>query len=122
MMRTLAILAMLCLAAPALAQLRMVPPDARRGVMRHLQEMIVQIDQSTARLAPGAQIRDIHNRLVLPAAIPPGVVVKYQVDALGHVTRVWILTVEEANASAPPPAPKPAPEPMPAKPAGSTTN
>ncbi len=48
--------------------------------------------------------------------------VKYQVDALGHVTRVWILTVEEANASAPPPTPKPAPEPVPAKPAGGTTN
>ncbi|MDH5352479.1 MAG: hypothetical protein OEX78_16850 [Betaproteobacteria bacterium] len=92
----LAVLAMLCLAAAAAAQLRAVPADARRGVMVHLQDMIVQIDRSTARLAPGAQIRDIHNRLVLPAAIPPGSIVKYLVDTQGQVSRVWILTVEEA--------------------------
>jgi len=92
----LAILALLCLCATALAQLRTVPPDTKRGVMRHLQDMTVQIDQSTARLAPGALIRDIHNRLVLPMAIPPGSVVKYQVDAQGLITHVWILTVREA--------------------------
>ncbi|HJS38275.1 MAG TPA: hypothetical protein VJ789_09120 [Burkholderiales bacterium] len=122
MMRSLAILALLCLAAPALAQLRTVPPDTKRGVMRHLQDMTVQIDQSTMRLAPGALIRDIHNRLVLPMAIPPGSVVKYRVDAQGQIARVWILTAEEAAASAPPPAPKPAPKPVPAKPAGGATD
>jgi hypothetical protein len=41
-------------------------------------------------------MRDIHNRLVLPAAIPPGVVVKYQMDTQGLVSHVWILTVQEA--------------------------
>ena len=96
MTRLLAVLALLCLAATAAAQLRTVPADARRGVIVHLQDMIVQIDQSTARLAPGAQIRDIHNRLLLPAAIPPGSIVKYKLDAQGLVTHVWILTVKEA--------------------------
>jgi anti-sigma factor ChrR (cupin superfamily) len=64
--------------------------------MRHLQAMIVQIDNSRARLAPGAQIRDAQNRLVLPTAIPAGSLVKYQWDAQGMVERVWILTPEEA--------------------------
>jgi hypothetical protein len=96
MMRWLAILVLLCLAAPAAAQLRTVPADARRGVIVHLQDMIVRIDQSTARLAPGVQIRDIHNRLLLPAAIPPGSIVKYRVDAQGLVSHVWILSVREA--------------------------
>jgi hypothetical protein len=79
-----------------LAQLRSVPPEAKRGVMRHLQDMVVQIDNSRARLSPGAQIRDIHNRLVLPTAIPPGSIVKYRADAQGLVSEVWILTPQEA--------------------------
>ena len=129
MIRLLAVALLACAAVSAQAQLRTVPPDAKRGVMRHLQDMIVQIDQTKARLAPGAQIRDIHNRLVLPTAVAQPTVVKYQVDAMGQVSRVWILTAEEAAASAPPPpkpAPTPAPTPAPAKPAAepapSTTN
>jgi hypothetical protein len=96
MTRLLAAALLLCVSAAAQAQLRAVPADATRGEMRHLQDMIVQIDQAQARLAPGAQIRDIYNRLVLPVAIPPGSIVKYQTDAQGMVHRVWILTPEEA--------------------------
>ena len=115
MIRLLAVALALCASVAAHAQVRTIPADAKRGTMRHLQDMIVQIDQSNARLAPGAQVRDAHNRLVLPTAIPPGSAVRYQRDAMGHVSRVWILTAEEAAAS-PPPAPKPAPTPLPATP------
>ena len=117
MIRLLAVALAVCASVAAHAQLRTIPSDAKRGTMRHLQDMIVQMDQSKARLAPGAQIRDIYNRLVLPTAVTQPTVVKYQVDAMGHVWRVWILTAEEAAASAPPPEPKPAPLPTPAKPA-----
>ena len=95
-MRLLAAVLLLCASATVLAQLRSVPPEAKRGVMRHLQDMVVQIDNSRARLSPGAQIRDIHNRLVLPTAIPPGSIVKYRADAQGLVSEVWILTPQEA--------------------------
>jgi len=101
MMRLLAAAVLLCASATVLAQLRTVPADAKRGEMRHLQDMTVQIDKTQARLAPGAQIRDIHNRLLLPAAVPPGSIVKYQADAQGIVHRVWILTPQEAAQSAP---------------------
>jgi hypothetical protein len=97
-MRLLAAVFLLCASATVLAQLRSVPPEAKRGVMRHLQDMVVQIDNSRARLSPGAQIRDIHNRLVLPTAIPPGSIVKYRADAQGLVSEVWILTPQEAAA------------------------
>ena len=97
-MRLLAAVLLLCASATVLAQLRSVPPEAKRGVMRHLQDMVVQIDNSRARLSPGAQIRDIHNRLVLPTAIPPGSIVKYRADAQGLVSEVWILTPQEAAA------------------------
>jgi len=97
-MRLLAAVLLLCASATVLAQLRSVPPEAKRGVMRHLQDMVVQIDNSRARLSPGAQIRDIHNRLVLPTAIQPGSIVKYRADAQGLVSEVWILTPQEAAA------------------------
>jgi hypothetical protein len=91
-------IALLLLAAPlASAQVRSIPEDARVGEIRHLQEMVVEIDGAAQQLAPGAQIRDASNRLILPIAIPPGTRVKYLVDAAGQVHRVWILTPEEAQ-------------------------
>ena len=79
------------------AQVRSIPDDARVGQIRHLQEMVVEIDGAAQQLAPGAQIRDASNRIILPIAIPSGTLVKYLVDANGQVQRVWILTPEEAQ-------------------------
>lgn len=87
---------MLSVAASAYGQVRSIPKDAERGNIRHLQDMVVQIGGKPLRLAPGAQIRDASNRLVLPTALPAGVPVKYLVDAEGMVRQVWILTPEEA--------------------------
>jgi hypothetical protein len=91
-------IAFLLLAASlASAQVRSIPEDARLGEIRHLQEMLVEIDGAPQQLAPGAQIRDASNRLIVPTAIPPGTLVKYLVDAAGQVQKVWILTPEEAQ-------------------------
>jgi hypothetical protein len=87
---------MLSVAASAYGQVRSIPEDAKRGQIRHLQDMVVEIGGKPQRLAPGAQIRDASNRLVLPTALPAGVPVKYLVDAEGMVRQVWILTPEEA--------------------------
>ena len=85
-----------CCAALAAAQLRTVPPEAKRGAMTHKQDMIVTVDGKDQRLSPGAQIRDTDNRLVLPVALPPKSDVKYLVDAVGNVHRVWILSKAES--------------------------
>jgi hypothetical protein len=34
---------------------------------------------------------------VLPTALPPDSLVKYQFDDLGHVKQVWILSPQEAE-------------------------
>jgi len=91
-------LALLLAWAGAHAQLRTIPEAAKRGEMRHVQEMVVAIDGATQRLSPGAQIRDAANRIIVPAAIPEGSLVKYLLDGQGQVHRVWILTREEAAA------------------------
>ena len=97
MTRSLAAAMILCLAGLAQAQLRTLPADAKRGQIRHLQEMTVQIDGKRARLAPGAQVRDAHNRILVPMAIPAGSVVKYTLNAQGEVSAVWILSAQEAG-------------------------
>jgi len=96
MTRSLTCLAILCAATLAHAQLRTLPAEARRGQIRHVQEMLVQIDGQTARLAAGAKVRDADNRILVPAAIPPGSLVKYTVNGQGEVSAVWILTEQEA--------------------------
>jgi len=47
-------------------------------------------------LAPGAQIRNAANLIIVPTALPPDALVRYLVDAQGMVMRVWILTPQEA--------------------------
>jgi len=92
------LLVCLCLfAAGAHAQLRSIPEQAKEGQIRHLQDMIVSIDGVAVRLAPGVQIRDRDNRLMLPTAIPAGAPVKYLLGPDGQVRQVWVLTPDEAK-------------------------
>jgi hypothetical protein len=90
------VLAVSLASASAHAQLRTIPEQAKRGEIRHLHDMVVAIDGAPQRLAPGVQIRDASNRLVVPTALPNGAVVKYLVNEAGLVRQVWILTPAEA--------------------------
>ena len=96
-MRLLTAIVLAAFCAAAAAQLRTIPANAKRGVMRHLQVMVVEIDGKQEMLAPGAQIRDADNRVVLPGALPPKTAVRYLRDMQGQVHRVWILSPEEAK-------------------------
>lgn len=80
----------------AQAQFRTIPADAKRGEIRHVGQMDVEIDGKKMRLSPGAQIRDPGNLIVLPAALPAGAKVKYLLDPQEMVQRVWILSPQEA--------------------------
>jgi hypothetical protein len=96
-MRTLAFLISLAFAASAGAQVRPIPDDAKRAQMSHLSENMVELNGQRVRLSPGAQIRDTMNRIIMPATLPPGSAVRYQMDSAGLVHRVWILSPEEAD-------------------------
>ena len=95
-MRALPVLLIALLAVPAAAQLRTIPQDAQRAEMRHVQTDIVELNGRPARLAPGAQIRDVSNRIIVPTALPAGALVKYRLDGAGLVREVWILSPQEA--------------------------
>ena len=96
LLRLLLVFACVLSASAQAQQLRTIPEQAKGGEMRHLQDMIVSIDGVVLRLAPGAQIRDQANRVVVPTAVPPGTQVKYLLDDAGLVRAVWILTPQEA--------------------------
>ena len=86
------------LAAPALAQSRFppIPHEAQRGVIRHLKEMAVAVDKRPVQLAPGAQIRNQQNLIIVPLSIPPGgAAADYILDSDGQLIRAWLLTPEE---------------------------
>jgi hypothetical protein len=80
----------------ASAQERAIPAEAKRGYLKHEREMLVSIDGAPARLAPGAQIRDERNLIVVPAAMPrEGAWADYVFDRDGQIFRVWLLSPEE---------------------------
>jgi hypothetical protein len=83
-------------AAGALAQLRTLPANAKRGTLSHVQGMVMELNGQRIELAAGAQIRDANNMVVLPTALPAGSRVKFQTGPDGKLNRAWILTPQEA--------------------------
>ena len=105
-MRALALALLLSLAASATAQLRTIPQEAQAGTLRHVADMLIELDGKAGQLSPGAQIRDADNRLVLPTSLIERIEVRYLLDAGGLVHRVWILSPQERAALPKPPYPK----------------
>lgn len=87
----------LCGQAAAQNAPRPIPESSLRGTIQPAQAMLVTIDGKLLQLAPGANIRDRNNFIIVPNALPPnGALADYVVDANGQIFRVWLLTEEEA--------------------------
>jgi hypothetical protein len=106
-MRSLVALLLAVAASGAAAQIRPIPGEAQVGAMRHLEFMTVELDGEPRALAPGAQIRDVDNRIVAPGALEQRQPVRYTLDSAGMVFRVWLLSAQEKEALPPPPNPFP---------------
>ncbi len=97
MKRFAALVVMLSAFAGAGAQMRSLPPDAERGVIRPLEGMVVSINGRPMQLAPGAVIRGPDNLIIVPSAMPAaGARAEYLIDANGQISKVWLVTPEEA--------------------------
>src|SRR5262249_2416878 len=86
------------LAAPVAAQTRNppIPENSQRGVIRHVEEMAVIVDDKLMQLAAGAQIRNQQNLIIVPMAIPrEGAWADYTLNGDGQIFRAWLLTPEE---------------------------
>jgi hypothetical protein len=86
------------LALPAAAaDLRPFPADARLATLSGVQPNAVQLDGQWKQLAPGVQLYDTANRLILPTALPAAATTSVQFEATtGLVARLWLLTPAEA--------------------------
>ena len=75
---------------------RNFPATALRGEIVITQPPDLLLNQSPARLAPGARIRGADNMLLLSgAAVNQRLLVHYTLDLHGHVLDVWVLTPAE---------------------------
>jgi len=95
---------------------RVFPSVAVPGKMRGAPQLgKVTINGKTLATAPGLQIRDQSNRIVLPSMLSgANYPVLYQMDAAGtSVWRIWILTPQEISALRLSPQVEPSPLPMP---------
>jgi hypothetical protein len=92
------LICILLVPAGAIAQMRQIPDAAKRGNIVHIEGPIVEINGEKMRLSPGAQIRSRDNLFIVPMSLPPGALVKYTLDGLGQIHRVWVLTPQEAAA------------------------
>ncbi len=84
---------------PAELAARPFPEGAKKGKMAPPQGMMeVVIDGKAYPRAPGLQIRNQQNMIVMSSTILEEVPVRYQFDATGAVIRVWVLTRTEIAA------------------------
>jgi hypothetical protein len=84
---------------PAVGIVRTLPAESRHGTLSSAAIGSIVIDGKTLPLSPGAQIRNQANLIVMPTMVQQAVPVRYLVDPLGYVTRIWILTPAELAAS-----------------------
>ena len=83
--------------AAQVQSMRNFPGSVERAKMEVLSAVEVLIDGKPARLGAGARIRSEKNLLV-PATHLVGqkVTVNYQRDPSGYISRVWLLSADEA--------------------------
>ena len=74
---------------------RGIPDGARRAKMAPPEGRYVLLDGDRFQLAPGAKIKDLHNRIVMPSRIRESMEVRYTQDTVGNVFRIWLLPDEE---------------------------
>ncbi len=76
-------------------RLRTIPKEAKKGVMWPPEGRLLRINDEVMRLAPGATIRDMNNRMVLPNTVRRPKKIRYMLDNYGQVRRIWISPTGE---------------------------
>jgi hypothetical protein len=85
--------------APAHSQpiQRQIPDNAKRATIAYVGNMVVALDGKQTQLSASGQIRNQNNLIIVPSALPTeGAIAEYILDANGQLSRVWLLTPQEA--------------------------
>tara|TARA_R110002073_G_scaffold178597_7_gene337051 strand:- start:361 stop:705 length:345 start_codon:yes stop_codon:yes gene_type:complete len=77
--------------------LRNFPIDSKLGELTEFTFPKVEISDEVMYLGVGLQIRDSNNHILPPNIVNKTGSIRYQLDAMGYVYRIWFLTSEEAD-------------------------
>jgi hypothetical protein len=76
---------------------RVFPEQAKRGELKAYEYPLMKIGDNVYRLSPGSRIFNQQNLIIMPASLQvPTAPVMYMLDMSGALSRVWLLTGEEA--------------------------
>ena len=76
---------------------RTFPEQAQRGELKAYEYPSMKIGDNVYRLSPGSRIFNQQNLIIMPASLQVRAApVMYLLDMSGDLSRVWLLTGEEA--------------------------
>lgn len=87
---------------PALAfsqQVRNFPVDSQLGNLTATSFPLFTINGQQMQMGAGGQIRGVDNLIILPSTANYIGLVRYQLDIMGNLHRIWILTPDEVKAA-----------------------
>ncbi|MBA3755522.1 MAG: hypothetical protein H0X02_04550 [Nitrosomonas sp.] len=78
-------------------QVRNFPANSRLGDLTAVSFPLFIINGQQVQMGAGGQIRGTDNLIILPSVANYIGFVRYQLDVMGSLHRMWILTPEEAD-------------------------
>lgn len=69
-----------------------IPAGTKKGTLQSYNGFEMLLDGKACQLAPGAQIRDSNNLLIMPFALQSEVKVRYLQNDDGQLTRAWVVS------------------------------
>ena len=76
---------------------RTFPEQAKRGDLKAYEYPSMKIGDNIYRLSPGSRIFNQQNLIMMPASLQVQTApVMYMLDTSGDLSRIWLLTGEEA--------------------------
>jgi hypothetical protein len=82
---------------------RNFPEQAKRGDLKAYEYPLMKIGDQIYRLAVGGRILNQQNRIIMPASLQVNTApIMYMLDTSGYLSRIWLLTEDEAVQHPPP--------------------
>jgi hypothetical protein len=94
------VIGLLAICAPIVRADRQLPTDAILAKSALFNYPNLTANGKTLHMSVGSRIYDQNNRIILPVAVPPKINVLFKTDMNGEVSKLWILTDQEAAAYA----------------------
>ncbi len=80
-------------------QVRNFPVDSKLGNLTAVSFPVFTINGVQYQMGAGGQIRGTDNMIILPSTANYKGYIRYQLDIMGNLHRVWILTPDEVTAA-----------------------